>query len=270
MSFLRKTSLGSGRHFRPGPKRLFGIVAAFLFVVALSATFSKTPFKDFLTLLARPFWYVQEYVMGTADSALTNMRSKTDLLNENAQLNQKVQEQAEAILLNRTLQAENDELKTAFGRDNQRDVLLVATLSAPGVSAYDTVIIDAGVDLGVKRNALVYFSSTTAAGYISEVYLSTALVQLYSHPNEEVTVYTGEKRFFTKATGQGGGNFIVKLPHESGVKEGDLIMVPGTPALVLGLVGTIETDVAKSLQIARVRSPYNASQTHFLYVQREK
>ena len=77
MSFLRKTSLGSGRHFRPGPKRLFGIVAAFLFV-ALSATFSKTPFKD-LHLLARPFWYVQEYVMGTADSALTNMRSEDSI-----------------------------------------------------------------------------------------------------------------------------------------------------------------------------------------------
>ncbi len=270
MSFLRKTSLGSGRHFRPGPKRLFGIIVAFLIVVALSATFSTTPFKDFFSLLARPFWYVQEYVMGTADSALTNMRSKTDLLNENAQLNQKVQEQAAAILLNQALQAENDELKSAFGRSNHRDVLLVATLSAPGVSAYDTVIIDAGTDLGVKRGASVYFSSTTAAGYISEVYISTALVRLYSHPDEEAAVYTGEKRFFTKAAGQGGGNFIVKLPHESGVKEGDLIMVPGTPALVLGMVGTIETDIAKSLQIARVRSPYNASQTHFLYVQREK
>lgn len=208
--------------------------------------------------------------MGTADSALTNMRSKTDLLNENAQLNQKVQEQAAAILLNQTLQAENNELKTAFGRENHRDVLLVATLSAPGVSAYDTVIIDAGTDLGVKRNAPVYFSSTTAAGYILETYASTALVQLYSHPGEEVAVYTGEKRFFTKATGQGSGNFIVKLPHDSGVKEGDLIMVPGTPALILGSVGVIETDIAKSLQVARVRSPYNASQTHFLYVQRQK
>lgn len=269
MSFLRKTSLGSGRHFRPGPKRLFGIVAVFLVVVALSATFTATPFKDFFTLLARPFWYVQEHVMGTADSALTTMRSRADLLNENAQLNQKVQEQASAILLNQVLQAENDELKNTFGRSNHRDILLVATLSAPGVSAYDTMIIDVGADLGMKQNAPVFFSSTTAAGYISEVYATTALVQLYSHPDEEVVVYTGEKRFFTKATGQGGGNFIVKLPHDSGVKEGDLIMVPGTPASVLGLVGTIETDIAKSLQIARVRSPYNASQTHFLYVQRE-
>ncbi len=270
MNFLRKTSLGSGRHFRPGPKRLFGIVAAFLIIVALSATFSATPFKDLLTLLARPFWHVQEYVMGTADSALTNIRSKADLLNENAQLNQKVQEQASAILLNQVLQAENDEMKSAFGRNNHRDVLLAATLSAPGVSAYDTMIIDAGTNLGVKQNTPVYFSSTTAAGYISEVYASTALVQLYSHPDEEVAAYTGEKRFFTKAVGQGGGNFIVKLPHESGVKAGDLIMLPGTPALVLGVVGTIETDIAKSLQIARIRSPYNASQTHFLYVQREK
>lgn len=270
MNFLRKTNLGSGRRFRPGPTRLFVIVAVCLIIIALSATFSATPFKDMFTLVARPFWYIQEYVMGTADSALTSMRSRTDLLNENAQLNQKVQEQAAAIVLNQVLQAENDELKAAFGRENHRDVLLAATLSAPGVSAYDTVIIDTGAALGVKRAAPVYFSSTTVAGYVSEVYGSTALVQLYSHPDEEVTVYTGEKRFFTKAIGQGGGNFIVKLPHDSGVKEGDLIMVPGTPALILGTVGTIETDVAKSLQIARVRSPYNASQTHFLYVQREK
>ncbi|MEI6346037.1 MAG: rod shape-determining protein MreC [bacterium] len=234
----------------------------------MSATFSATPFKDLFTLIARPFWFVQEYVTGTADSALTNIRSKTDLLNENAQLNQKVQEQAAAILLNQALQAENDELKAAFGRTNHRSALLVATLSAPGVSAYDTLIIDAGTNLGVKQNAQVYFSSTTAAGYVAEVYASTALVQLYSHPNEEIAVQAGERRFFTKATGQGGGNFIVKLPHDSGIKEGDLIMVPGSPTLVLGSVGTIETDVAKSLEIARVRSPHNASQTHFLYVQR--
>lgn len=267
MSFLRKTSLGSGRHFRPGPKRLFIIVGVLLVLVASASLFPGTPFKSILTLTAKPFWYAQRYVSDTTSSILTDLRSRSDLINENASLNEKVQAQEAAIVLNQQLQAENDELKAAFGRTNHRSLILAATLNAPGVSAYDTVLIDAGIELGVKPNALVFFSSTTAAGYIVEVAASTALVRLYSSPEEEITVYAGEKRFFTKAIGQGGGNFIVKLPHDSGLKEGDLVMVPGTPALVLGKVGSIETDVAKSLQIARVMSPYNASQTHFLYVQ---
>ena len=270
MSFLRKTNLGSGRRFRPGPTRLLVTVVVCIVVVALSATFSATPFKNLAILTARPFWSAQDYVMDTAGSAMTSLRSRTDLLNENAQLNQKVQEQAAAIILNQSLQAENDELKAAFGRENHRNLLLVSTLSAPGVSAYDTVLIDGGVDLGIKMGNSVYFSSTTAAGYIVELYATTALVRLYSHPEEETAVSVGEKRFFSKATGQGSGNFTVKLPHDSGLKEGDLVMVPGTPAAVLGVVGIIEMDVAKSLQVAWIRSPHNASQTHFLYVQRER
>lgn len=267
MNFLRKTSLGSGRHFRPGPKRLFVIVGlASALVLGLSFV-PGTPLKDVLTFIALPFWQAQTYVSDTTVSTIGNMRSKSDLINENASLNAKVLAQEADIVLNRQLQAENDELKAAFGRTNQRELVLAANLNAPGISAYDTVLIDIGANFNIKPGALAFFSSTTAAGYVAEVYSSTALVRLYSTPEEEVPVYAGDRRFFTKAVGQGGGNFIVKLPHDSGIKEGDLVMLPGTPALVLGKVGTIETDVAKSLQVARLMSPYNISETHFLYVQ---
>ncbi len=268
MNSLRKTNLGTGRRFQPSAKRLFAIVLIFVAVVGLSSGLTATPFKEILYLIAKPFWYLQGYATETASSAVTNLRSKGDLINENAQLNERVQAQEVDIALNRQLQAENDELKLAFGRTNQRDLLLAAVLSAPGISAYDTSVIDVGENMGIKQNALVYFSSTTIAGYVAEVYRSTALVRLYSNPEEEVNVYGGKKRFFTKAVGQGGGNFTVKLPQDSGIQEGDAVMVPGTPVMLLGTVGTIETDVAKSLQVARLRSPYNASQTHFLYVQR--
>jgi len=269
MNSLRKTNLGSGRHFRPSPKRLFVVAGALVCLVIIGNLFPGTPFKNTLTFLARPFWYLRGYVVDTSASALTNVRSKTDLIKENAGLNQKLQSQEADIVLNRALQSENDELKAAFGRVNHRRFLLATVLSAPAISAYDTIVIDAGADFAIKPKMLVFFSSTTIAGYVSEVYPTSSLVRLYSSPNEEVTVYTESKHFFTKAIGQGGGNFMVNLPHDSGVKGGDLVMFPGTPAALLGKVGILETDIAKSLQIAHILSPFNASEAHFVYVQKE-
>ena len=270
MSFLRKTrknNIGSGRTIQPGLSRPLLALLFFAGIVGLFATLGASPAKGALATLARPFWYVEENLVASLSTFTSYFSSKATLAAENASLNARFVEQEVRLRQVEQLTQENEELKAAFGRTNTRVLIQVAVLRAPGNSPYDTYLIDAGQNMHLRQNARVYFSSTTAAGYISEVFLNTALVKLYSSPNETVSVYAGDRRVFTQAQGMGGGNFALSLPHDSGVQKDAAAYLPGTPTLLLGTVSTIETDVAKSLQTAHFRSPYNLSETHFLYVE---
>jgi len=237
---------------------------ALIALVAISAfALLYTPVRGTLTEMV---YAVAPHVWGTADagssvwnSFVTNFRDKNSLESENMTLHADVL-RMQAQILDRNLLAEKvNNLEAMLGRVQSDNRVAANILAGPGLSPYDTLVVDAGNDQGVAIGNMVVYAGSGVIGEVVETTGASSKIKLYSSPGEEHLVTIGANSIPAKALGKGMGNFETKVPEGSGVALGDNVLsLKG--GLILGVVSLIEEKPA--LPFARVffRAPFNISE----------
>ena len=59
----------------------------------------------------------------------------------------------------------------------------------------------------------VFAGSSLPIGTVSDVYSNSSRVTLYSSSGQKVNVLVGKNNIKAEALGQGGGNFVIKIPR---------------------------------------------------------
>ncbi len=193
--------------------------------------------------------------------------SKKSLTKENENLKITLSEKDAQILNFSVLEAENTSLKEILGRKGEnKNLFLAAILEKPNQSPYDTLLIDAGSNHGLKVGNLVLALGNVPVGRIAEVYSDSAKVVLFSSSGEKTQVMVKEGTS-VELIGRGGGNFEMILPRDFAIAKGDQAVLPGISAYVLGTMETVISDSRDAFEKALFVSPVNIQQIKFVQVE---
>jgi rod shape-determining protein MreC len=235
--------------------------------VIIFLLFTFTGLRGMFLWIAKPVWQAENNLIMFWKDSFELLSSKKSLVEENRQLKETLLKTDYYILARDFLHSENDDLKEALGRKNgSRQSVLAYVLVKPGKTPYDQIIIDAGSNFGVSVGDLILAEGSVAVGEVIEVFDGTAKVGLYSSPNKTMTVLIGPNAVQADAEGLGGGNFRVRLPKETGVKEGENIIIPSISNNVFGVIEKIESSSTDTFQDIYFKSPVNISELRLVEV----
>jgi cell shape-determining protein MreC len=162
--------------------------------------------------------------------------------------------------------AENASLKEILGRKNESvSMTLAAILAKPSQSPYDTIIVDVGVEQGIKVGDKVFALGNVPIGYVAEAYPNTSKVILYSNSGEKTFAIV--KEVSMEIVGRGGGNFEMILPRDFTLAKEDQAVLPGIVPYVVGTVETIISDPRDSFIKALLVSPVNIQEIKFVQIE---
>lgn len=205
------------------------------------------------------FWRVMAPVVGLRESL-----GSTEAARLRAELAAAQSKLSERDLL----YAEVVDLRERLGRTDALPSRVVAgVLMRPPWTPYDTLLIDAGANVGIAEGAFVSAGGQGLVGHVSEVYATTARVELFSAPGVSYqAVLNGTLPVAVE--GLGGGSLRAEVPAGTLVKAGDSISFPGLLGGIIALVSATEAKEGESFTVVYLRLPANPADLRFVEVLR--
>lgn len=214
--------------------------------------------------VARPFWRMQFAIESGS------LNSVGALLQQNEDLKRNIDILKTQNVYTNFLEKQNIELKTMLGRASSTAYTLAAVLKKPPLSLYDEYVIDIGKNHGVSVGDRVYVSGDILIGEIRDALAETSRVILFSSPGQKYQVTIGDKNIQAQAVGRGGGQYVVYVPHNTEVYEGDLVFSPYAHDKPMGIVVSIKSDPAMSFQSVFFAPPLNIYDIRWVLVVKNK
>ncbi len=164
-----------------------------------------------------------------------------------------------------TLQSENEQLKALLGRSTDKEQMtLAAVLVRPPQSPYDSIIIDAGNNMGLLVGDIIYAEMHYAIGKVVEVSENRSVVMLFSSSGQKASVLIGSSTTAVSAEGQGGGNFYIKLPRNIEIQKGDPVIWPDIQTILLGSVEVVDSGNGDAYAHIYFKSPININTLRYV------
>jgi len=141
-------------------------------------------------------------------------------------------------------------------------------LTKPDQSIYGTLIVDAGINQGIKVGSTVFALGNIPIGRVAEVNANSSKIILFSNPGEKTEVVIPGKDVFMQVIGRGGGNFEMALPRDFVLEKGAEAHLPGITPYLLGYVEPIISDPRDSFQKALLVSPVSVQELEFVQIEK--
>ena len=207
MNYLQKNSRGKGS------SRQILLTFAIIVLTGVFYFFAPIFLNDTVFSVARPVWNAKNYVVEQFAKFFSSIADKENLTEFNNALKQELEEARIALRSLDLYKSENHSLKAMLGRGKIEKRVLGNIMAKPNHSLYDTLLLDAGEQVGVAVGDRV-LAGDFVLGTIREVYANHSKATLISAPGEILRVLIGESNIAAEALGRGAGNFIVKIPKE--------------------------------------------------------
>lgn len=231
------------------------VFGALLFVVI--SLFASSFFSGVFSQVGGFIWSSENFISRSIRDTVELFQSKNALLLENDELKKRLETMVVDALATDIMRQENIDLKEILGRTDDKKALLASVLRTPPFSPYDTFILDVGVDKGLQIGDYIFVGGHVLIGEVVEVNPTSAKAQLFSAPGKTLAVLIGKKAISLEAVGRGGGNFEVVLSREIPIAVGESVVVPQIDSMVLGVVGQVDIDPAKTFQRVLFSTPIN-------------
>jgi cell shape-determining protein MreC len=228
------------------------IVVGLIILLAILYTFLPRVLPAIFISLIHPLWKAEaDLKLGTA--SIDELRKTYEDIKANEKNGN-------------ALAAENEELKIALGRTIVTKPLLATVLKKPPFSAYDSYILDAGVDLGVAKGNPVYAIGDIPIGTIEDVIGNTSRVKLYSTNGEKFNILIGPSHIEATAEGRGGGYFEASLPRDTKIKIGDQVEIPSLGDSFVGTVDGIASEPSEPFAKILFHQPLNLYEARWILI----
>lgn len=247
---------------------LSGFVVLFLLFYFLGG-FPPSFMKRGFFYVSQPLIFLKSNVTNFFESNSTVFKKKKELESENIFLKQKLNGLQVEEEFSRFFEEENLRLKELFYFNQKRDLLISSVLLRPGYGVYNSLVIDSGLDNGVKNGMLAIALDNVFLGHVFEVTSQISKVKMVSFPGEETNVFIGNK-ISAIAVGLGGENMEIVLPRDVDIEKGDIITTLGTAPLFLGAVEEVIKDPANPFQRIVFRLPVNIQELRYVFLVKDE
>ncbi len=241
----------------------------FLLVAALGF-FAKT--SNLLHFIGRPIWKIEKSIRESAKDSKYLVRTKASVYKDNEGLLADNRDLKYSMIDYNILKDENISLKELLGRKPvSKDLVLSNILTKPNYSPYDTIIIDAGSDVGVNVGNIVYANSSTLTpiGEISMVYTNTSLVTLYTNPGQTTEAMMDGSNTSVELVGRGGGNFEMSIPIDLPFTKGTNVYLPSLETEIIAVTQDIISSPNDPVKKVLLSSPVNVQSLKWIFINRE-
>lgn len=236
------------------------VVGGTLFVVLVTALVLFAPHVAlytralFANIVARPS--DSDTYAGLSSAALRErlLQTETEL----------AQSKYQAVLYG-LLVEENESLRKAAHTASLSKGVVGRVLARPPRTHYDTLLIDVGVDDGVKENDLAVLNGFVL-GRVVSVGASDATVELFSAPGTTQDVVVGTPHAVVVAKGVGGGAFEFSVPQGVKVSAGDAIRFQSSDTMALGVVRHVTLNARDTSTTVRASIPFSFSDIDFIRI----
>jgi cell shape-determining protein MreC len=222
-------------------------------------------FGETAHLFDRPVVAVRGLLGGVFYAPINFFKNKNNLLKENDGLKMKLSEAEEKIAMLEIQENENKELGEIVGGKDSPDKIFGRILSKPPITSYDTIVVDLGTESGIENGDKVVSAEGFSIGEVKRVFKDTSLVSLYSSGGNSINVLIGGDKIPGIASGKGGGSFVITLPKNSEVREGDIVRMAETGG-ILGSVGKIFSGEEDSFDEVFVQSGVSVFKIPAVYI----
>jgi len=246
------------------------IAFAVFFLFSYFLNFSQSFVTRGAMFVTQPLFYLKNTILSLMETRLFVFKGKKELISENLFLKQKIIELELSKNFLDEVMKENNELKLVFNfsEPENTEFILAPVFLRPGYGIYNTIVVGAGSNRGVKNGALVTAFGDTFLGYVYETVPGMSKVRLASYPGEETNVFIGG-RFSAIAVGLGGENMEVSLPKDVEVEVGERVFTIDERPLFLGVVEVITKKPTDSFQKIIFRLPLNIQELRNVYLIKE-
>jgi len=219
-------------------RRLIG--GALCVLIALVVVLVRLVAADTLVDVTAPFVRTSAAVSETTGSFFSSFTERMALVAERDNL----AHQVDALSAReRGLMEELADVRKLLGdRTEVPDALPASVLMRPPVAPYDTFVVDAGSVDNVVVGASVAGPGGIPLGTVSEVSNRTARIVLFSASGQETEGWVGEERIPITLVGEGAGAFSARVPRETPIAVGDVLIIPGFASTPIGTVRKVESD----------------------------
>ena len=241
---------------RWGPGTLWSAAAL---AVALILVLARVLVPDLFIRAVAPVFSVGNALSALAAGTLGGFSDARALAERNAQL---AGENARLTLENRTLAGKAADLAALVGTESSGVPrgIVAGVLARPPTAPYDTLILAAGTDAGVRVLARAYGEGGVPLGIIVETSARVSRLRLFSAPGVVTDAWVGDSRTPVTLRGAGAGAFTASVSQGSGVVEVDVVYVAGPGAVAMGTVARItgtSSDPVAALAVAPVANPFS-------------
>jgi cell shape-determining protein MreC len=253
-NFLPKNNFRNNRN-RPASFVQRALVVVIVFAVAAAVFLGG---RAYINRGLAPVWLARSGAVNTGRGFLGLFGEKGTLVQENTDLKQRVVDDEEIILSLRAVASSYDELLTEFGRSVASGTP-ATVLSRPPETPYDTLVIDAGNNVGVKEGGTVVLPSGIKIGTVASVSDTTSTVLLYSSSGVITSAVLERGNIPVELHGRGGGNVEFEVPRNTIVVAGDRILSASLDASLIAVVGEADAAATDALLTVLGSSPLNLS-----------
>jgi len=243
------------------------IIFGVLIFVAISGFMSWS--GRALSVIGRPIWKVQSSIVDTANNTSSLVRTKSSVFRENESLKQENADLRIQMIDYQVIKTENDQLKELMGRlSPENDFIIAAIITRPNRSPYDTIIIDAGSNMGIIEGLKVFGNATVPIGEVSKVYENSSLVMLYSNPGNITEGVLDGSNTSVELVGRGGGNFEMTIPLDIPSEDGKFVVLPSMKGEIIAIINGVLSSPTDPIKKLILRSPVNIQSLKWVQVKR--
>ncbi|HVS80036.1 MAG TPA: rod shape-determining protein MreC [Candidatus Paceibacterota bacterium] len=243
------------------------ILAAVVLALVATRVFAPAFSSRAIAAIFAPIMRSGDTLARDAAASGDALKSKSDLIAENAELKSELQAAQDELAVSRDLETENGELRDLLGLVRATKETPALVLSKPPLSPYDSLVIEIGSQYQVAAGDRVYADGDILLGEVAEADGPTAKVRLYSNAGTEIDAVIERTGVPQKVVGAGGGNFSIKAPKEVDVKAGDVLVVPSLGRKVLGVVKQVDSEPTDAFQQVLIKSPVNIFQLKWVTIE---
>ncbi len=223
-------------------------------------------FKTSILFSISPLWNLRQNILEESSDLFSFFRTKDTLIEENRFLKQRLQSQENLLVSYNSLNQTYKDLLSNLGQTPKDAKVAAGILTSPPQSLYDVLIIDAGKDRGVMTGSYVVEPFGALVGSITGVSDRTSQVTLYSSYGVKTEAILERTQTPVTLTGQGGGNFIIKIPRDVEAVKGDRVLSPGLNPRFLAVVEEVSSVSTDSFKRVLAQIPGGIYSIRFVYV----
>ena len=237
-----------------------GLVVLFFILIKF------TILGDVFYLILSPLFSLGDNMYQNIDDIPEKFWSKDKLLQEVGVLREKEKELNLKLSDISALQSENREFRNGLKIKPEQEFVSAFVIARPPQVPFDTLLINKGLEVGVKVGDLLLVSDSIMIGKVIEVREYSSLVLLNSSPSAYFTANISRNNEPIEVFGRGSGNLYAKLPIVTDLEIGDVIVLNYGKVFSIGIVKEIEEEEISGFKHAFISLPVNVSSLGLVFI----
>ena len=205
-------------------------------VVAIFFLFLRLLAPNFFWYICTPAFRLSDTLAQTTHVFLSSFGDAATLTLQNEKL---ASENAALVTQNEALLQKIDSVSGLAGGTGG---VTAGVVARPPESPYDTLVLAAGSEDGVRLGMEAFGEGNVPLGIVSSVLARFSRVTLLSAPGISLGGWVGHGHLPLIIKGSGAGAVTASVPRSAGIVVGDIVSVPGPGSLPVGTVTRVDSN----------------------------